>query len=397
MFVIRKKRQVTLEPKRALLSELGLHDSSRLRRNKREESGFERVHMMIPTEKRLQPAQGSPARYVKLIVSLLILFHFSAILSHVLSGGGVFVMRQLSSLYRPYLKTMWLDNAYRFYAPNPGDTEVLWYKLQYEDGSTRWTQVPRREDYYLRMPFQRTMSLALLGSMMIEREPVNPKEDSASVANVLVNNQVAMKSVLTASGEIFFRSYARHIGRKERVHPVTGSPLVSMDCFLVHYQIRNPIQMRMNVDMYDPRMLDIQLIATFSPEGVMSNFQQGFKDKAADDLFVELIQNEILPLLEANRKQPEEKRSSIVQILKDYGIPFPLIQPLMKLTPEEQEKFFEKPYDRDTLRERYVKLVKRDDKPLKPVIDPLKGDPEPQPPKSPQGAKAPEPAQRGIQ
>ncbi|HQR05752.1 MAG TPA: hypothetical protein PLN21_02965 [Gemmatales bacterium] len=345
-----------------------------------------------------QPVSRGPHWSIKLIISLVILFHFSAILSHVLSGGGVFLMRQLSSLYRPYLKTMWLDNAYRFYAPNPGDTEVLWYKLQYEDGSTRWTQVPRREDFYLRMPFQRTMSIALLGSMMIEREPVGPKEDIVSVANVLVNNQVPMKSVLTASGEIFFRSFARHIGRKECVHPATGSPLVSMDCFLVHYQIRNPIQMRMNYDMYDPRMLDVQLIATFSPEGVMSNFQQGFKDRMADDLFVELIQNEILPMLEANKKLPVEQRKSIIQILEDYGIPYPLIQPIKKkLSADEQEKFFEKPYDRDSLRERYIKLVKRDDRHVKPDIDPIKGEQQTGPGTVPSGAKATEPAQRGIQ
>ena len=112
---------------------------------------------------------------VKVIVSLVILFHLSAILTHVIAGGGPFVMKQISSWYRPYLKTMWMDNAYRFYAPDPGSTEVLWYKLQYEDGSTRWTQVPRREDFYLRMPFQRHMSIALLASMMIEKETVNPK------------------------------------------------------------------------------------------------------------------------------------------------------------------------------------------------------------------------------
>lgn len=355
----------------------------------------------MPTNDNMpEPVNRGPHWYLKLIISLVILFHFSAIFSHVLSGGGPFVMRQLASLYRPYLKTMWLDNAYRFYAPDPGSTEVLWYKLQYEDGSTRWTQVPRREDFYLRMPFQRTMSIALLGSMMVEKEPVSPKDDSASVASVLVNNQVAMKSVLTASGEIFFRSYARHIGRKERVHPETGSPLVSMDCYLVHYLIRNPMQMRMNYDMYDPRMLDVQLIGTFSPDGVISNFQQGFKEKMADDLFVELMQNEIIPMIEANKKLPVEKRKSVVQILKDYGIPYPLVEPIIKkdrLTVEEQEKFFEKPYDRDSLRERYVKLVKRDDRLLKPIIDPVSGEQGTRPAAVPGGTKATEPAQRGIQ
>ncbi|MFT3883819.1 MAG: hypothetical protein QM703_29830 [Gemmatales bacterium] len=220
---------------------------------------------------------------------------------------------------------------------------------------------------------------------------------AAAVANVLVNNQVPMKTVMTPLGEIFYRSYARHIGRKEHVHPTSGSPLVSMDCFLVHYKIRNPIQMRMNYDMYDPRMLDVQLIATFSVDGVMSNFQQGFRDRMADDLFVEVMQNELLPMLETNKKLPEGQRRSIAQILKDYGIPYPLIQPLMKLSAEEQERFFNKPYDRDSLRERYVKLAKRDDRLLKPQIDPIQSGQEARHGIATQGVQATEPVQRGIQ
>jgi len=346
----------------------------------------------------LAPARPSqPNLFVKVLISLVILFHLSAILTHVIAGGGPFVMKQISSWYQPYLKTMWMDNAYRFYAPDPGSTEVLWYKLQYEDGSTRWTQVPRREDFYLRMPFQRHMSIALLGSMMIEKEAVSPKEDSASVASVLVNNQMTYRTILNPKGEIFFRSYARHIGYKEHLHPATGSPLVSMDCYLVHYNIRTPYQMRMNMDMYDPRVLDIQLMATFSVDGTLSNFQQGFKDKLADDLFIELVQNEILPMLEANNKLPVEQRKSIAQILKDYGIPYPLIQPIVKLSVEDQAKFFEKPYDRDTLRERYKVAVHLNDRGLTPTSEQAKVEQETQPGTPATGTKPPDPTKRGIQ
>lgn len=321
--------------------------------------------MSSPVPSVMSPPRQAPM-FVKLIVSLIVLFHLSAILSHVLSGGGPFVMRVLSSYYRPYLKTMWLDNAYRFYAPDPGPTEVIWYHLQYNDGSTRWTQVPRREDFYFRMPFQRHMSIALLGSMMNEQQPVAAKDDPASVASMLVNNRPVMRTVLTPVGEVFFRSYARHVARMEMKHPVTQAELISLDCYLIKYLIRSPFDMRSNIDMYDPRMLNIQFVATFSPDGVLSNFQEGFKEKVADDLFIEMMQNEVLPLLEENNKLPLEKRKPIIQVLKDYGIPYPLIQPLAKLTTEQQEKFFQRPYDRDTLRERYAAIVKMNDRiPLK--------------------------------
>jgi hypothetical protein len=121
--------------------------------------------------------------------------------------------------------------------------------------------------------------------------------------------------------------------------------------------------MRLKMDMFDPRKLRIQFISCFTPTGQMANFEQGFKQRAADDLFVELTQNEIVPLLEANAKKPAPERQSIMQLLHDYGIPYPLVQPLAKLSSDpkddtERSKFFAKPIDRDTLRERYKVLVK---------------------------------------
>lgn len=316
------------------------------------------------------PAPPRKAHWaIKLLVSLIVLFHLSAILSHVIAGGGPFVMRQLSSLYRPYLKTMWLDNAYRFYAPDPGPTEVFWYKLHYQDGTTRWTQVPRREDFYLRMPFQRHMSIALLGSMMVEQEPVPPTDNAASVASVLVNNQTAMRTVLTPMGQIFLRSYARHIASVEKEHPASHSPLAYMDCYLVKYLIRSPLEMRFNLDMYDPRMLRIQYVAAFTPDGLIANHKDGFKEKAPDDLFIELLQDEILPLVEANNKLTPDQRKPIMQILRDYGIPFPLIQPIAKLPEANRELFFQKPFDKDSLRERYATLVRRDDRTMQKLVD----------------------------
>lgn len=302
-----------------------------------------------------------PSRWVKLIVSAIILFHLSAILSHVLSGGGPFVMRQLSAFYRPYLKTMWLDNAYRFYAPDPGPTEVLWYHLRYDDGSARWTQVPDRDQFYLRMPFQRHMSIALLASMMTEQEAINPRDDPSSAASILVNNRPTMRTVLTPNGEIYYRSYARHIARVHQKHPRSGASLVSMDCYMVQYMPRTPYHMRMGIDMYDPRMIRIQSVATFSPEGTMSNHALGFKDRIPDDFFIDFVQSDIAPMIEENAQLPEDKRRTVMQVLKDYGIPYPLIQPIAKLTPDEQEKFFMKPLDRDSLRERYATVIKRDD------------------------------------
>lgn len=345
------------------------------------------------------PTGRRPSVFIRLIVSLVVFLHLGAIIIYVIGAGGPFVMKQASSWIRPYLKMMWLDNAYRFYAPNPGPTEVIWYRLQYDDGSTRWTQLPKREDFYFRMPFQRHMSIALLASMMIEKEAIKPAEDAASVANILVNNSVSYKTVLTAAAEVYFRSYARHIARKEARHPTRGSQLVSMDCYMTHYGIRLPYDMRMNMDMYDPRTLQIQFIATYSPDGTMSNFEAGFRDRVADDLFIEIMQNEMLPLLEENDKLPAGQKQTIAQVIREFGVPYPLVQPILKLPEEEQRAFFQKPFDRDTLRERYAKAVKLYDIPLQKPSTPelLKADTKDTNTKPPGKNVNPEPAQRGIQ
>jgi hypothetical protein len=50
-----------------------------------------------------------------------------------------------------------------------------------------------------------------------------------------------------------------------------------------------------------------------------------------------------------------------------------MVQPILKLSAEEQEQFFSKPFDRETLHARYDKAVTRDDILLqKPERDPLK-------------------------
>ena len=109
----------------------------------------------------------------------------------------------------------------------------------------------------------------------------------------------------------------------------------------------------------------------------MSNFEQGFRERVPDDFFVEIMQNDLLPLLEANRKLPAAERLPILKLLEEYGLPYPLVQPLYRLTEEERETFFQKPYDRDTLRERYAAIVKRDDRKLPGVMqDPINNRPD---------------------
>jgi hypothetical protein len=289
-------------------------------------------------------------------------------------------MKQLTSVFRPYLKFMWLDNAYRFYAPEPGATEVIWFYLRYQDGSARWYQVPRREDFTLRMPFQRYMSVALHATMKTESKVVPFKEDASALTVALRENRPKLKYVLDSTGLIYFQSYVRHVARKHAAHPATHAPLAAVDVYRVTYELRGPFDVRQNIDMYDPRLVTVHAFGSFDPGGTLIDEsgrvtaeQRGIEVRATDELFVDLMQNDLLPLLEANASLPAGHRKTVKQILAQYGVPYPLVQPILKLPDEEQERFFDKPYDRESLLARYAAVVKRDDLPLrKPEFEQIK-------------------------
>jgi hypothetical protein len=87
----------------------------------------------------------------RVVVSVLIVIHFGGILTAVASPSGGWVANQLwAYVYRPYLQFMYLNNAYHFYAPEPGPTPMLWFCIEYEpdpDGSRnlRWVKVPNMD------------------------------------------------------------------------------------------------------------------------------------------------------------------------------------------------------------------------------------------------------------
>ena len=84
-------------------------------------------------------------------VSLLIVYHFAGILSAVISAQpGPWIIGQAQHwVFRPYLGFMYLVNAYRFYAPEPGPASQLWCRIEYLDGKTplsHWVKVPDMDD-----------------------------------------------------------------------------------------------------------------------------------------------------------------------------------------------------------------------------------------------------------
>ncbi|HZT83551.1 MAG TPA: hypothetical protein VFA26_25195 [Gemmataceae bacterium] len=99
--------------------------------------------------------------------SLLAVVHFGGIVTAINSvdppGGrevSWLVRRVWTDFYRPYLEFMFLGNAYHFYSPEPGPPTLLWFYLEYEDGSSRWVKMPLREHHSNKTAYLRRIAMS---------------------------------------------------------------------------------------------------------------------------------------------------------------------------------------------------------------------------------------------
>jgi hypothetical protein len=97
----------------------------------------------------------------RLAISLLVLFHFGGIFTAVNSVPPQpwWSTIAFAYVYRPYLEFLYMQNAYHFYAPEPGPPCMMWFYVKYEDGTHQWVKIPRREDFPLAVEYQRRLSM----------------------------------------------------------------------------------------------------------------------------------------------------------------------------------------------------------------------------------------------
>lgn len=109
----------------------------------------------------------------RIVVSLLVLFHFGGILTATTAvqahNGQVpwLPTTVWHNIYRPYVNFTYLNNAYHFYSPEPGPPSLVWFQVRFEDDDddpktpapTHWIRLVRREDFPTRQQYQRMLSL----------------------------------------------------------------------------------------------------------------------------------------------------------------------------------------------------------------------------------------------
>ncbi len=76
------------------------------------------------------------------------------------NGSSPFV-RPVHTLFRPYIDAMYLDHGYFFFAPNPGPSHLVRYKLEFDDGRPEITGTfPNLKENRPRLMYHRYFMLA---------------------------------------------------------------------------------------------------------------------------------------------------------------------------------------------------------------------------------------------
>jgi hypothetical protein len=107
----------------------------------------------------------------RIMVSLLIGIHFAGISTAVLAvppAAPWIIQQAWMRLFRPYLEFVYLNNAYHFFAPEPGPSCYVWFRIIYEspDGVQHgmWYKIPQIDEkgritHRVALEYQRYLSL----------------------------------------------------------------------------------------------------------------------------------------------------------------------------------------------------------------------------------------------
>jgi hypothetical protein len=274
---------------------------------------------------------GLPPAWVQLLVSLLVCSHFAAILVTV--GGASspnfpapVPLVKSSRVVRPYLQTIFMTNAYRFYAPDPGPTDLLWVRFKFADGSVRWRELPRRADFPLRMPFQRQLALFLLMNLYLEQAPLDLTTLEGATESVAPTSSTP-RLRLNALGRICFRSVVRHLAA-DAAAPDRGTPK-EIDVYRVSHLIITPQQKRLGWRTDDPRLYQIYFVGTFAANGdrAFENEETPWKPRHVQGLFAEIVQDDLSRWL---AKRDVSDREKLAAALEEFGLPLPMRWPILE-------------------------------------------------------------------
>jgi hypothetical protein len=220
-------------------------------------------------------------------VSLMIVFHFVGILTAVTSvpppgGPAPWLTRQLwTCYYRPYLQFLYLNNAYHFYSPEPGPATLLWFRVYYTDGSSRWVKVPNRQEdakdpmaleYYRRLSVTENVN-QLAATMVMPADVLERRLLGGALLGIPTPEEIAahMPAVLQHRVPVEYarqllQSYARFVaGRHPHPNPAVG--VTGVKVYRVVHGLVAPGAFAAGLDPADPTLYSPYYQGEFDRDG----------------------------------------------------------------------------------------------------------------------------------
>lgn len=124
---------------------------------------------VVPNSAVTPPVRGNWNPWLRAAASAAIVFHLVGVMVAPLStppqfaGPPSILGLELQRVYRPYITAMFLDHAYKFFAPNPGASHLLRYDLYFADGTKRVNRddqiLPDRLHHWPRLMYHRHFML----------------------------------------------------------------------------------------------------------------------------------------------------------------------------------------------------------------------------------------------
>jgi hypothetical protein len=190
-----------------------------------------------------------PRRWRLLGGTVLLLLHFGAIFTAATvvpppNGMPPYLANQLwARLTRPYLQLTLLNNGYHFYAPEPGPAALLWFRLEFEDGSSRWVRLPDHRTCRNHHERRRWGALATVIGQSIQPSPERldrllqkriqaGKARGIPMADLPLGRQYRET---TRNSEHLIASYVRRVARTTEHPEGLEKPVVAVKVYFVEY------------------------------------------------------------------------------------------------------------------------------------------------------------------
>ena len=235
-----------------------------------------------------------PSTLRRLTVSVLVLIHFGGIFAATTSvpppGSNApwLTMQLWTRFYRPYLNFVYLNNAYHFYSPEPGPTTLLWVRIEYSDGKSRWEMIPNRREHVkdpLLIEYYRRLSLVEAVNQVVTLPAVPPdvarRHTLASLQDGMPSPEEVAQYLpafgqyrpLTANAKRFLEGYAQFISRS---YARSDAEIRGIKIYRVVHAILHPGLFARGVEPNDPTLFMPYFQGEFDGKGALKNAEDPY-------------------------------------------------------------------------------------------------------------------------